>query len=60
MADESMDVSFCRNVTAGEIRKAVQEGARTVEQVQEKTGAGTGCGGCKRKIETYLQEFLPQ
>ena len=44
MADESMVVCFCRNV----------------EQVQEKTGAGTGCGGCKRKIETYLQEFLPQ
>ncbi len=38
----------CHNVSYGKIIDAVQNGASTYVQVQEATGAGTGCGKCLR------------
>lgn len=47
-------VCNCKNVSYIDIRKAMINGARTVEEIKEMTGAGTGCGGCVPEIEKIL------
>ena len=45
----------CMWLTAGEIMEAIENGAKTVEDIQEATGAGTVCGGCIGDIEKLLE-----
>ncbi|PHV70718.1 (2Fe-2S)-binding protein [Sporanaerobium hydrogeniformans] len=47
-------VCHCKQVDYITIRKAMIDGARTIEEIKEKTGAGTGCGGCIPAIEEIL------
>ncbi|WP_367173765.1 (2Fe-2S)-binding protein [uncultured Clostridium sp.] len=47
-------VCKCKQVSYGDIRKAMTNGARTVEDIQNVTGAGTGCGGCIEDIKKIL------
>lgn len=43
----------CKQVSYGDIRMAMVKGARTVEDIQEMTGAGTECGNCLGDIKKY-------
>lgn len=45
------------NVTNGMIKAAVDAGAKTLEDVQEATGAGTVCGSCIENIRHLVDEF---
>ncbi|MCI9163203.1 MAG: (2Fe-2S)-binding protein [Lachnospiraceae bacterium] len=54
--DRDEIVCNCMGVTAGEIMDAIEAGAKTVEDIQEATGAGTVCGGCIGDIEHLLEE----
>jgi len=45
LADDEL-VCFCSQVTAGDIRQAKREGARTLDDVRRMTGACT-IGRCK-------------
>lgn len=47
-------VCHCKQVSYGDIRKAMVGGARTIEEIQEITGAGTGCGNCIKDIKKIL------
>lgn len=47
-------VCNCKQVDYITIRKAMIQGARTVEEIQEMTGAGTRCGQCVSEIEKIL------
>lgn len=47
-------ICHCKNVDYITIRKAMIAGARTLEDIQEMTGAGTGCGGCAENIQKIL------
>ena len=47
-------VCHCNQVSYADIRKAMACGARTVEEIQEITGAGTECGNCIGDIESIL------
>lgn len=47
-------VCHCKNVDYITIRKAMIEGARTLEEIKEMTGAATGCGRCAGEIEKIL------
>jgi nitrogen fixation protein NifU and related proteins len=47
----------CMNVTDKEIENAVLEGARTYQQLQERTKAGTVCGQCKEETLKLLEEY---
>lgn len=53
-------VCNCMSVTKGMIKEAVEAGAKTLEEVQEATGAGAVCGAClddvKQLVETLVQE----
>lgn len=58
MADLKPDdiVCNCFSITKKEIEDAIDAGAKTVDEVGERTNAGTGCGGCKPLIEEILKE----
>lgn len=47
-------ICHCKNVDYIAIRKAMISGARTLEEIQEMTGAATGCGRCAGEIEKIL------
>lgn len=59
--DKLTKVCICKAIPRSTIRKAIQNGARTLEEVQKVTGAGSGgCNGnrCTPKIEALLKEEL--
>ena len=47
-------ICHCRQVDYLAIRKAMVNGARTIDEIKEMTGAGTGCGRCIPAIEEIL------
>jgi NAD(P)H-nitrite reductase large subunit len=47
----------CHNVSYGKIIDAVHAGADTVEKIGEATGAGTGCGGCRPFLASFLEDM---
>lgn len=53
MAGNKM-ICVCKQVDYITIRKAMIQGARTVEEIKQMTGAGTGCGRCVGTIEEIL------
>jgi NAD(P)H-nitrite reductase large subunit len=55
--DLTETICFCGDVTAQQIKDAVQAGAATVEAVGKATGAGTHCGGCQDKIAELIKQF---
>lgn len=50
----------CCNVTVGKIAKVMQEGARSVEEVQAKTKAGTCCGKCRDHLRGVVEALLEE
>ena len=55
--DLNKTVCYCMSVTNGMIKEAVEAGAKTVEEVQAATGAGTACGSCLENIQHLVEEF---
>ena len=49
-------VCYCQEVTLGEIKKAIKQGAKTVEDITDMTEAGLACGGCIEDLEEILKE----
>ena len=49
-----MYVCICEGVTEDQVRTAVRGGARTIEDVGDACGAGTGCGSCHDQIDVFL------
>ncbi len=48
----------CMEITKGELEDAIKEKKlTTVEQVQDETEAGTGCGSCVYDIQDLLDEI---
>ena len=45
----------CKKVSVEEVVNAVNNGADTVEKVEEVTGAGSPCGKCRRLIENIIE-----
>ncbi len=58
--NKDMDEVVCRcwNVTVGDIKKAIDNGAESYEGVRDVTRASTGCGGCEDKVRKLVKEFL--
>lgn len=61
VSEEIMDklkkVCLCKGISKATIKKAIAQGATTVEEVHKATGSGSGaCGGrrCSPKIEEIL------
>lgn len=55
---ENRTVCHCMDVTYEEIKKAIENGAKTVDDIKEATGASTGCGGCEEEVQAILDELV--
>ena len=56
--DKMTKVCICKAISRATMKKAIQNGAKTLAEVQKATGAGSGpCGGrrCTPKIEELLK-----
>ena len=53
-------VCNCYSITNGGIKEAVDNGATTLEEVQEITGAGTICGACLDDVKRLVDEFVAE
>ena len=51
-------VCSCRHVTKGDIADAIEGGAVTAKEVRKATGAGKGCGHCKKKIKKCVKKLV--
>jgi bacterioferritin-associated ferredoxin len=49
-----MFVCICRAVPLSRVRSAVEQGARTVDEVELTCGAGGDCGTCRKEIADLL------
>ncbi len=53
-------VCYCMGVTNGAIRDAVYDGAQTLAEVQEATGASTVCGACMENVQRLVDFFISE
>ena len=58
--DRDKVVCYCNSVTNGMIKDIIDEGANTLEEVQEATGAGTICGACLEDVENLVRAFVAE
>ena len=53
-------VCNCFDVTYQQVKDAIDNGAATLEEVQEATNAGNGCGSCVDNLERLVNYFLSE
>ena len=58
--EQNKVVCNCLNITNGMIKDAVDNGATTLEEVQQVTGAGTACGGCIDHVQRLIKQFVEE
>ena len=54
-----MIICCCANINDRQVREALSGGARTLADVQVKTGAAMGCGRCKEAVLEEIARFQP-
>lgn len=54
-----MIVCLCAGVNDRSLRKAMREGARSIRELGEATGAGTHCGSCCCDLRRIAAENEP-
>ncbi|MGH9190286.1 MAG: (2Fe-2S)-binding protein [Acidimicrobiales bacterium] len=52
-----MYICHCLAVTDRSIRRAIESGAHDIDEVGDRCGAGTGCGGCHLALRELLAEY---
>ncbi len=51
-----MYVCLCKGVSHRTIRRCIDEGARSIDEVGRRCGAGTSCGACRPDIGGMLAD----
>lgn len=54
--DGNKIICNCYGVSKNEIIEAIKKGAKTPQEVQEMTGAGGACGGCRNLVKKLLED----
>jgi bacterioferritin-associated ferredoxin len=54
-----MVLCICKAVTERQLDAAIHAGARSLDEISARTGAGSDCGCCKEEIEERLQTGKP-
>lgn len=54
-----MFVCICRAVTEEEVHEHCSQGARTIDAISDRCGAGEGCGTCLDRLSEILSEKAP-
>jgi len=57
-AGRANDICHCRNVTYDTVQESIDDGARTVAELQRRTTACTRCFGCRSELERMLRLSL--
>jgi NAD(P)H-nitrite reductase large subunit len=58
MKGKNEPICICNNVSFRQIEDCVDAGATSYEDILEKTGAGSVCGGCIERIEDILNNLM--
>lgn len=53
-----MYICICNVVTDRDVRKAVEQGAHSLECLQEKLAVATCCGQCAENAAACLEDFM--
>ena len=56
--DPKKVICSCARVTCGDMADAVKAGARTVEDIRERTRATAFCGSCTDRVEAFLNDLI--
>lgn len=51
-----MYACICYAVTEPQVRTTILAGARTIEEIGDRCGAGTGCGSCVDRLCDMLDD----
>ena len=49
-----MIVCLCHPTSDRDLEAVIDDGARTVEEIGRRCGAGTGCGACREELRDRL------
>lgn len=55
---EDKVVCYCLDLKESDIVEAINNGAKTLEEVQDVTGAGSACGSCIGDIEEIIAKTV--
>lgn len=58
--DFEKTVCSCFGTTVGDIKDAIDKGARTLDEVIEATGATTACGMCTDEVQRVVDYFATE
>ncbi|MDX2086410.1 MAG: (2Fe-2S)-binding protein [Kofleriaceae bacterium] len=50
-----MLICLCHPTSDRDLDTVIDEGARTVQEIGQRCGAGTGCGACVEELRDRLQ-----
>lgn len=53
-------VCSCLGTTVGDLKKAIEDGASSFEEVQEVTNIGNICGVCMQEAREIVEELLQE
>jgi bacterioferritin-associated ferredoxin len=56
--DNNDIVCGCMNVSVQDIKDAIENGAKSFEEVQEATSVSTGCGSCTENVRELVDKLL--
>ena len=54
----AMIVCHCRGRTDRDVRRAVESGAVTTDEIARACGAGADCGNCRESVEQVIVSIL--
>ena len=55
-----MIVCVCEGVSDREVREAITEGSRTLQDIGRRCGAGTDCASCCMTLRQMIDENRPR
>lgn len=58
--DNNQVVCGCFQVTVGNIKGAIENGAKTFSEVQEVTSAGKGCKKCVDSVKQLVDSMIKE
>lgn len=58
--DPALYACICAAVPKTQVEATILAGARTVDEISDRCGAGTGCGTCVHRLAKLLMKHQPQ
>lgn len=58
--DLNKKICYCFNVTVGDIKKEIESGSTTLQEIQSETKAGTACKGCVKRLQETIDALLAE